>query len=143
MTRAARTRIKVVTIAYALALAAASLLPGGSRAPGEWDLRITPVVQNTFHVPAYGVLGILAIACMPGASRPGKAATLAAALACAGYGALLELAQCIVPGRIGSFSDTLLNAAGVCLGVLAATLWQVWRPRAGASPNGPLDRKIV
>jgi len=96
-----------------------------------WDRAITPTLQNLLHVPAYAVLAALALLGASAGHEPGTKRKLWIALACCAYGALLECAQAAVPGRVGSLSDALLNAAGVAVVLAAAMVWWPGRPREG------------
>jgi len=109
---------------YASALALASLLPSGAARAGGWDEALTPSVQNILHVPAYALLFLLALWCIPQSLRLRSVMMLIMALSCGAFGAVLELAQALVPGRIGSPSDVLLNFAGALVGLSSALLYR-------------------
>ena len=117
-----RNAIRVVTFLYAGVLAVVSLLPSGTGVLGGWDRSITPALQNVLHLPAYGLLFVLALLCWGKAACAGPAAMSVAALACGVFGAALEFAQAFIPGRMGSVLDMLLNFAGVGLGLLTVIL---------------------
>ena len=121
MTGTRRMWTRVVLAAYAAALAVVSLLPSGSQAPGGWDASISPGLQNLLHVPVYAGLVFLAAWAVPAARRWGGLALLAAV--CCACGVALEFAQGYIPGRTGTATDALLNAAGAVLGLLA--FWAV------------------
>jgi 2-polyprenyl-3-methyl-5-hydroxy-6-metoxy-1,4-benzoquinol methylase len=60
------------------------------------------------------------------------------ALACSGFGTMLELAQAAVPGRTCSLSDGLSNLGGVLTGCLTMMIWSnrnVRHLRACSSPG--------
>ena len=108
--------------ACTLLLLLASVLPSDPRAEEgiwAWDKRISPRTQNTLHVPAYAVLAALGVWAW---WQPGRNVGRATAmfLAASAYGALLECAQAVIPGRYGSISDALLNVLGAALGAVLA-----------------------
>jgi len=86
-----------------------------------WDKRITPQTQNTLHVPAYAVLAALGVWARWRNGGIAGWAAVSFGLASA-YGALLECAQAIIPGRCGSLSDALLNVLGAALGTALAVI---------------------
>ncbi len=124
MTGLTRKVVWTVTCAYAALLAGVCLLPSGDGVLGGWDAAITPTWQNALHVPAFAVLAALAILAASGSFRIGLAGVLWITLGCCAYGVLLELAQAAIPGRTGSLTDVLLNAAGVAIGSLAVMWWR-------------------
>ena len=122
------TTIRVATAVYALLLAVVSLMPSGTESLGGWDTAISPTLQNALHVPAYIVLSALSVACLSRPKRVRRMRLVFVALANMSFGGLLELGQAVVPGRFGSVTDVLLNAAGVALGVVATSVWLAKRP---------------
>lgn len=94
---------------------------------------------NGFHAVEYAGLALLAqLMAHRDPAAPLRLWRLGAvALGCVGFGALDELHQHFVPGRIASLGDLGLDALGVLLGTaLFSTLrWQLrsWRSRAGGS----------
>ena len=131
MTALTKKVIWAVTGAYASLLAVVCLLPSDGGVLGGWDAAITPTWQNAMHVPAFAVLVALAILAASGSFRIGLAGVLWIALGCCSYGVLLEFAQAAIPGRTGSLTDVLLNAAGVVIGSLAVVWWRRTIHRAG------------
>jgi VanZ family protein len=117
--------LKVVTIVYVLALTAAILVPPTDPRDGAgWDTAISPELQNALHMPAFAVLFLLVITWVA-PHRWSMILLSAVALACAVYGLILEWLQAAaIPGRMGSLDDTLLNVAGVVVGVVAALIWR-------------------
>ena len=110
--------LRVLAVLYALAIVTVTLLPsGGDTLVAGWDTRITPGVQNALHLPAYIVLVVLLMAAFGrGARRPWLALTLVTA-GCMAFGVGSEWLQAaFVPGRYGSLTDALSNAAGCLLG---------------------------
>ena len=109
--------LKVLSVGYAAALVVFSVLPSSGEGQGGWDTALSPKVQNALHVPAYTVLVIVTAAAW-GANRSRLWRLVAVALGSVALGAALEGVQAMVPGRMGSLSDGLLNVAGVALGVV-------------------------
>jgi len=105
-------------LAYAILLAAVSLLPGGDAAPLKWDSSITPTMQDIGHVLAYAILALLALGMARASHRLSVAGVVLIFVACCGLGALLEAGQWFIPGRTCSPSDALANVAGVAAGTL-------------------------
>ena len=138
-----KTRVKkplvCATAVYAALLVIGSLFPSGTGPLKGWDASLTPDVQDALHLPAYGVLVILATAAWRTRSRTGAAPGVAIALGCMGFGALMELAQSVIPGRTGSLGDGLVNALGVALGGLLMVVWRRLRPtpRTGSADGTP------
>jgi VanZ family protein len=137
-----RRAFAILLCAYAALVAAVSLLPSGTGPLKGWDTAITPTLQNAGHVPAYAILAFLGVlALLP--ARPLRVLPVAViALLCCGYGVGLEFAQAAIPGRTGSVSDSLLNCAGVVIGLAAAVAARRLRPHkpttpAGLAPAGP------
>jgi VanZ family protein len=123
VTPAAGKALWAATAFYAAALAAASLMPSRPGRGTAWDRPAPPAVQNASHVPAYAGLAVLFGGCV-GAWSGGWRRAAWVAVGCVGYGAALELAQELVPGRTGSLSDAALDLAGVAAGVGGAMLWR-------------------
>ena len=115
--------IRVATWAYILALVAATLLPSGTDALGGWDLVLTPALQNVLHVPAYALLAILVFLALSISRQLGGRKILWIGLTCFACGLLLEFLQAVIPGRIASLTDTLLNLCGIIIGCLALICW--------------------
>ena len=137
------------TAAYAALLAVVSLLPSGASAPLQWDAALTPNIQNVSHVPAYAILAVLATAAWLKGRPAGVAAMTICGAVCAAYGAALELAQALVPGRTASLADGVSNLAGVIVGVLAIAGWRRLRlhraagGREGSPSLGPTGYKAL
>jgi len=108
-------------------LAVVSLLPSGTGALHGWDESLSPSMQNLLHLPAYAVLTCVVLAVLGKSAGSGGAVIAATAVACLAYGALLECLQAAgIPGRTGSVSDVLWNAAGVVTGT---GVWILCRPK--------------
>lgn len=113
-----------MTLAFAILLVFLSVTPGTPEAGDgafHWlVLNTATPLQKTLHVLAYAVMAVLLAWALDGLAgrclRIGVALALAVAL-----GAGLEWWQLWVPGRFGSVSDILLNAAGALAG--AAVVW--------------------
>ena len=140
MSPARRKAIGLITAAYVLALAAASLLPSGTGPLRGWDTALAPSLQNALHVPAYAVLLLLAAASLARPTGLSNIAIAVIACGCFTYGAALEFAQAAIPGRFGSLTDILLNAVGVAAGAGGAVARQMLlrsqRPPGPAGPRG-------
>lgn len=89
---------------------------------GVWDL----VVKKGAHVLAYALLAVLAGRALP---RPGYAILWSLA-----YAVSDELHQRLVPGRVGSPVDVLIDGLGILLGVGVLWLWRHLRHRSAAGP---------
>lgn len=107
-----------VPVAYAALLVLASLLPSRPDRAGSWDAALPPDLQNAAHVPAYGLMVVLVLVAWSGSRNVNRVVVVIIGTACAALGALLECAQAVVPGRTGSLTDMLLNAAGVLAGAI-------------------------
>jgi len=130
--RSGRVRLVVLELAgYAALLAGLSLLPGQGRLSG-WDTAITATLQNGLHVPAYGVLLVCAWRALGAGSGGRRLLLLGVAGGCVAFGTALEAAQAMVPGRVASLWDILLNVAGVAMGVGGVLVWR-WRERRAQS----------
>ena len=81
----------------------------------EW---VSPDVQNTLHIPLYGVLAFLWCRCLRGWGLIGWPSLAGAFVVTLGYGIFDEWYQSFVPGRLASISDVTLNSLGALLGVL-------------------------
>jgi VanZ family protein len=81
----------------------------------------TMLVHNSMHGIAYAALGgSLLLAMTEGTTRPGRATIAAAAWSVAvatAYGALDEVHQLYVPGRVCSFADFLADGFGAAAAV--------------------------
>jgi len=78
------------------------------------------------HVAAFALLGLAF-----GLAYPNRRILLA--LIGVAVAALMETLQLVVPGRHAYFSDFVINAAGVCAGLVIAVLLDgLWRRTAGA-----------
>lgn len=74
------------------------------------------------------VLSYAAVAALGGAGFLETRARVIMGLGLITLGALLEVAQIYVPGRLGEFGDGVANAIGVVVGI-AATSWLMGRVR--------------
>ena len=143
----ANARDKIIwsgAAAYTAALVAVSLLPSGANAPVHWDEGISPTLQDALHIPAYAGLLLVTVAAWRTRRDVNWLPVMTLALACIGFGTILELAQAAIPGRTASWGDGLSNALGVLIGVpLALILSRTFRKRpAGtrlAPEGGPIE----
>ena len=107
-----------LVVGYVVRLAIASLLPSAGESGGGWDSVITPAQQNLLHIPAYLVLTVLTLYAGISTESIRWGRVLVLVVLCVAYGALLEWLQAsLIPGRIGSATDFLLNTVGVAIGV--------------------------
>jgi len=108
---------------YLVLLTTGSLLPSAGMSGGGWDAAITPELQNLLHVPAYAVLVVLALWAVIAAGVGRRSQVLACVGACLLWGASLEWLQAaVVPGRVGSVGDFVLNSVGILIGTI---VWHV------------------
>ena len=118
----------LLTVVLIAAIVALSVTPGQAREDDSafsWLIAITPtLLQKALHVVCYALLAGLWYWTLEGAGGRGRRAAIVL-LACVGLGAALEWAQTGIPGRFGSLTDILLNAAGSLAG-LAAVLFVPW-----------------
>lgn len=111
----------------------------GSQARSGAIVELIPVgetvIRKVAHMGLYAVLGALALwAVALFGERKGRA-ILWSLLIAAGYAITDEFHQLFIPGRSGEFTDILIDAAGVTIGVLiAATVWQRYQKRFLSSP---------
>lgn len=84
---------------------------------------------NYLHYPEYAVLAALLLRAMAGAKRgfPGWGLLLLALLLSSVWGALDELHQAFVPGRVPDPSDWWHDTLGAAAGAGLWTLWAKWR----------------
>ncbi len=115
--------IWITTWAYILALVAATLLPSGTDTFGGWDLAVTPALQNVLHVPAYALLAILVFLALSTSGQLSGRDIFWIGLACFACSLLLEFLQAVIPGRVASLTDALLNLCGIVVGCLALMFW--------------------
>lgn len=117
-----------VPIAVALAILAASLVPGStSSAAGG---AVGPVgVDKLLHAVGYAVLAAVVLTAL---RRPTGREILAVVVLVTAFGGAVEILQAPVPGRTGSVLDLVADAVGAVLG--AAGWWLF-----GAEPRGATD----
>ncbi|MGD8832199.1 MAG: VanZ family protein [Pseudomonadales bacterium] len=127
-----------LAVLLTLLMAALSMAPGDGSADDTvfgWAVSVTsPNLQNAMHVVLYGLLTVLWIWTLHGFSLRGRVPVLTAVLLVLLFGALMELAQVVIPGRFASLGDMLLNVIGTGLGAGLAML--VARAR-GPGSTGP------
>ena len=122
MTPRVKLAIRIATVLYTALLTTASLLPSGQGPLGGWDASISPNLQDALHLPAYAGIVVLWTLSWSTRSPLSTRSILAIACACAAFGAAMELAQSVIPGRTCSLGDALVNTAGAILGFLVALL---------------------
>jgi len=109
--RLSRNLLVSALVIVALALASLTPVAAGSALGATAARRL---INNLLHIPAYGLLTWLlnvALSEWKSPSVGGWALPASCGIALA-FGALLELAQCFVPGRSCTLGDFLLNGAG-------------------------------
>ena len=115
----------IVTLVLVAAIVTLSIVPGRHQ-PGDsafvWLVSVTPtLLQKLLHVVAYAVLTLLLVWSLEKLNSVPLRFASAFAVTVA-MGAVLEWYQTSVPGRFGTLTDVLLNAAGSIVGVIAAVL---------------------
>lgn len=110
---------------------ASSVPDDGTESLGHEILFLKPEIHNLLHIPAYAVLTFL----WWKALRPTgiRAVTIWAAGIAVTYGALDEVHQYFVPGRLASVTDGLLNLAGGAATVILLRFRGNWVP--GGRPS--------
>ena len=106
----------VVTLGYMCVLFILSSIPGG-RENGLVSTR----VANMLHVPAYGLLALLWIFTLGDHGVTEHRSMCVAFLVASGYGALTELHQVWIPGRVPSAFDVTFNVVGILM-----FIWLYW-----------------
>jgi VanZ family protein len=101
----------------------ASLIPGEHK-PGDsvfiWLVASTPtLIQKLLHFCLYGVLALLLAWTLDGVQSRTYRFLMTLIIAVA-FGVVMEWCQTKVPGRFGTVSDVVLNAAGAAVGLLFA-----------------------
>ncbi len=137
MTRSRKLRL--LWAGWALLLAGSTLvsvLPGGRHAPGGWDASVSGAFQNAMHPVVYAALAFWPGLALLKRGR-GPAWLVLLALCLTAYGAGLEILQSFIPGRLGTLADTVSNAVGSFLGILAA---MGLRSRFPAASTGQICR---
>ena len=124
--------LRILTVLYASLLVTLSVLPSGSGPLRGWDAAIPSKLQTLLHLPAYAILAFLAAMAFCPAKRLGAVVVLVIAGGCIGLGIMLEYAQAVVPGRVGSKIDIAFNSVGIMMGVTAAYFWEMWLHRGNA-----------
>jgi VanZ like protein len=113
----------LVTIVLIAVIVALSVVPGRAL-PGDsafvWLVSVTPApLQKLMHVVAYATLALLWMWTLEKIGSLPLRIALAFTIS-VGIGAALEWYQLSVPGRFGTLTDALLNAAGATAGLIAA-----------------------
>ncbi|MBD3390871.1 MAG: hypothetical protein GF418_02435 [Chitinivibrionales bacterium] len=127
-TRAERGTFLTIALplyAWAAAMLAVSSVPG-SRLPAvslwQWD--------KLAHVFEYAVLALLLVrfVTIRWEAPPGRVWLIVLPIG-TGYGALDELHQMLIPGRMCTWQDLVADSAGVVLGIAVMFLIRRWRGR--------------
>lgn len=103
---------KVAAFLYMLFLAFVSLRTGDSTPAATFIQHIKQMAHNAAHVPAYALLTFLLIQSF---DQLDKRVFFYAAVGSFAYGSLMEVLQCFVPYRYGSFLDISLDTLGIVL----------------------------
>ena len=115
----------IITLVFMALLLLLSALPSRARPGDSGFVRlvavIPPPVQKTLHVCLYAVLAFL-WAWTLGEVDGATIKFLVPILVAVGFGAAMEGLQTLIPGRVGSWHDVLLNGVGAGAGLLAAIL---------------------
>jgi VanZ family protein len=123
---------RVAAVGYVAAIVLASLWPAGVAEVYDPLAEVSWQSQKVGHVAVYaGLVPVLAVAFF---RRLDLRRILWLAAACCAFGGVLELVQLAVPGRIGSWRDFLLNAAGVAIGAACTDAWRRLRAKVQARP---------
>jgi len=111
--------IRVVPIRGLVALAYMGGVLSLSALPGRWAARmgISPFLLDLLHIPLFAGLALVTMWAIV-APRVPRAITVAAGLVL--FGAVDEILQLWVPGRVASFADFSRDGLGVVLGVAFA-----------------------
>ena len=104
----------------ALLFGASSIPDTSDSAVGGFIFLLEPRWQNLLHVPAYAGLAYLWWRALLARGKSRAAAAVIAAAIAVLYGITDEFHQTFVPGRYGSGTDVLLDAAGAATVLLWA-----------------------
>jgi VanZ family protein len=135
ITRAGKA-VRTVAIIYTALLTLTSLLPSGTGPIKGWDASLSPDLQDALHLPAYSGLVVLWTLVWSTRFRTGAAAVLVITVVCTAFGAAMEAAQYLIPGRTCSLSDGLVNALGAILGCIGVLAWRRLRPAEAPASTG-------
>ena len=128
----------IATLAYASLLLLAAVIPGEIDGPTPPFTSLEPVrAIDLLHVPAYGLLAWLVLAMLRDYGITwGKGIVVAVTLAIL-CGTTVELLQHMVPGRVASLLDCVLNGIGAAAG---ATLYFIVDTALRSSPTSSWGR---
>ncbi len=104
----------VILIGYMAVIFMLSSIPDTGDT-GQVTAFVSPTIQNIFHLPAYGLLGLLWIFTLRTRGFPENRSVWLAILLSSAYGGLMEIYQIWVPGRFPSILDFFVNVSGVLL----------------------------
>ena len=107
-------KLYILFVGWVIFLTIVSLVPRAAPDLGDrWD--------KVAHFIAYFFTALLFFVSFRTRFRP---ADIYAVLFSFGYGAIIELVQCVVPHRVGSFKDLVANLSGVLFFfILYRLLW--------------------
>lgn len=99
-------------------IAVMSSIPGTQDGVPTFLGLVPPTLQNLLHLPLFALLGYSWAQSLTRLGTRAALAMLIAAVVSFGWGVLDEWHQLYVPGRYGSLTDIVLDAAGVVSGLL-------------------------
>ncbi len=114
------SKFYLVTLSYMCVLFILSSIPDTGE-NGHLMGLVSPTGANILHVPAYGLLALLWIFTLRDHGVTEHRSMCVAFLVASGYGALTELHQVWIPGRVPSGFDVTFNVAGILI-----FIWLYW-----------------
>jgi VanZ family protein len=125
-----RRRRALLFVGWAAVIFAFSSLPRSTVA--RWN---PGVASGWGHFLEYGLLGWLWLRWRRAAGPRGWTGTAGGILLAAAIAAADEAYQSLIPGRVPELRDGLVDLGGFAAGILAGTLVNRARPRAGGERN--------
>ncbi len=119
--------------AFFLALLYAALIFGLSSIPGHSlpDLKWLSF-DKFIHIGEYSVFSFLVIRTLVYKMTDGRYLFVATLFIAGAFGALDEVYQSLIPGRLNSYADWVADVVGVVLGSLAFLRWKFARAQTTA-----------
>jgi VanZ like family len=115
--QAKRKMSVLIPLSYMGVIFILSSIPDTGR-DGNFLALVDPRLQNLLHIPSYALLALLWILTLRTHGFSKYASLSVAFSVSSGYGALAELCQIWVPGRVPSVSDFLFDIAGAVLCII-------------------------
>jgi VanZ family protein len=113
----------LISLAFAGLIIVLSVTPGHSQTGDSgfvWSVATTPTaIQKLMHVITYALLAGLLMWSLESVNQVAVRVGLVLLITVC-LGVALEWYQTLVPGRFGTFADTVLNAIGSVVGIIAA-----------------------